>query len=78
MHETETGYVIDVKLPGIDKKDIKVEVKNDILTLYGERKEERKTKEKGYQSVEPYYGKFEQTFGLPYTVKAENITTKIQ
>jgi len=44
VNETDTEYVIDVELPGIDKKDIKVEVKNDVLTISGERKEEKKTK----------------------------------
>ena len=76
VHETDTDYVIDIEIPGIDKKDIKVEVRNDVLTISGERKDEKKTKEKGYQSVERHYGKFERKFWLPETVKDENITAK--
>ena len=76
VQETETDFVIDIELPGIDKKGIKVEVKNDVLAVTGERKEEKKTKEKGYQSIERHYGKFERKFSLPDTVKAENIAAK--
>ena len=76
VQETDTDYLIDIELPGIDKKAIKVEVKNDVLTVTGERKEESKTKEKGYQSIERHYGKFERKFSLPDTVKAENIAAK--
>ncbi len=76
VNETEKEYLIDIEIPGIDKKDIKVEIKNDVLTVSGERKEETEKSEKGYQSVERHYGKFERSFGLPETVKAENISAQ--
>ncbi|MFC1551596.1 Hsp20/alpha crystallin family protein [Candidatus Latescibacterota bacterium] len=76
VQETDTDYVIDIELSGIDKTDIKVEVKNDVLTISGERKEEKKTKEKGYQSIERHYGQFERKFSLPDIVNAENISAK--
>ena len=76
VHETEKDFVIDVELPGIDKKDIKAEVKNDVLTISGERKVQRETKEKGYRSIERHFGRFERSFALPETIKAENISAK--
>ena len=74
VHETEKEILIDAGLPGIDKKDIKVEVKNNVLTISGERKEERKTDEKNYYRFERHYGKFERSFGLPETVKPEKVS----
>ena len=74
VREREKDFLIDVELPGIEKKDIKVEVKNDVLTISGERNDEHEVSEKGYRNVERHYGKFERSFTLPDTVKAENIT----
>lgn len=74
VHETDNEILLDVELPGIEKNDVKVEVKDGVLTISGERKLERKVKEDGYQSVERRYGKFERSFGLGETVNAEKIT----
>ncbi len=74
VHETENEVVLDVELPGVDRKDVKVEVKEGVLTISGERKQERKARENGYRSVERHYGRFERTFGLGETVDAEKIT----
>ena len=74
VHENEKGYTIDAELPGIDKKDIKVEVKDKILTISGERKQEKKTEEAKYYKEERYYGKFQRTFSLPDTVDTEKIS----
>jgi HSP20 family protein len=74
VHETDNEVLLDVELPGIDKSDVKVEVKDGVLTISGERKLERKVKEEGYRSVERRYGKFERSFGLGETVNAEKIT----
>ena len=73
IHETEKEFVLDVEIPGMQKKDIKVGVKNNILTISGERKKERETKEKDYSSVERHYGKFERSLTLSGAVNAEKI-----
>lgn len=78
VHETDNEVVLDVELPGIDRNDVKVEVKNGLLTISGERKFEKKAKEKGYQSIERRYGKFERAFGLADSVDAEKITAAYQ
>lgn len=74
IHETDAEVLLDVELPGIDRKDVKVEVKDGLLNISGERKLERKVKEDGYRSVERRYGKFDRTFSLGDTVDAEKIT----
>ncbi len=73
IHDFEKEVSIDVEIPGIPKEDIKVEVKNGLLTVSGERKQERKTETPGGSRVERHYGKFERSFLLPDTVNEEKI-----
>ena len=74
VHETDKEIIIEVELPGLTKKDINVEVKNNTLTITGERKSEEKFKESKCSRVERHYGKFERTFGLPDTVLTEKVS----
>ena len=74
VHETDKDILIDVEAPGLEKKDIKVEVKNNNLTISGESKSERKTEEAQSCRVERRYGKFERTFGLPDTIQTDKVT----
>jgi len=76
VNETDNEITIDVELPGIDKKDVKVEVKDNILSISGERKNEKKTENAESRRVERHYGKFERTFGLPDTVEADKVSAK--
>ena len=75
---TETGKEVslDVELPGLEKKDIKVEVKDSTLTISGERKQEKKTENAECCRVERRYEKFERTFGLPDNVKTDNVSAE--
>ena len=76
VNETDNEITIDVELPGIDKKDVKVEVKNNVLSISGERKKEEKTENAEYSRTESHYGKFERTFGLPETVETDKVSAK--
>lgn len=76
VHDTEKEVVIDAELPGVDKKDIKVEVKDQTLTLAGERKYEEKTEKDNYHRIERRYGKFSRTFSLPKTIDAGKVKAK--
>ena len=76
VNETENDITIDVELPGIDKKDVKVEVKNNVLSISGERKMEKKIENTESSRIERHYGKFERTFGLPDTVEAGKVSAK--
>ncbi|OFZ77164.1 MAG: hypothetical protein A3K03_05550 [Bdellovibrionales bacterium RIFOXYD1_FULL_44_7] len=74
VEETNSHFLITFDLPGVKKDDIKIEVRGNQLTMWGERKLERKEeKEKGHLSRERYYGSFVRTFTLPTDVKAENV-----
>lgn len=73
IHETDKEITLDVELPGLDKKDITVEVKNNTLTVSGERKSERKSEEGQCSRVERHFGRFERSFGLPDTVATDKV-----
>ena len=58
-------YLLKADLPGIDKKDIHVELKDGYLTLKGERKSEHEDKNDNYHRVERTYGSFQRSFRVP-------------
>jgi HSP20 family protein len=76
VRETEKEIVLDLEIPGIDKKDIKVEVKDNTLTISGERNEEKAEEGTDYYRRERRYGKFERSFGLPDTVEEDKVSAQ--
>ncbi len=73
VRETEKEYLIDLSLPGIRKEDVKVEVKDDVLTVSGERKSEKEEKGKNWLRRESSYGSFLRSFALPEGLHSEDI-----
>lgn len=73
VDETDTHYLMSFDLPGVKKDDIKVELRENQLTVSGERKEEREEKNKNRTRSERFYGSFERSFTLPGSMKAEQI-----
>ena len=71
--ETKDEITIKAELPGIEEKDIDVEIENGVLTIKGERKAEKKEEEKGYRRIERSYGSFLRTFTMPTTDEADKI-----
>ena len=71
--ETENDIVLRADLPGVDPKDVVIQVENGTLTLKGERKFESDVKEDDYCRVERVYGSFLRSFALPPTVDAEKV-----
>jgi len=69
--ETPESIVLIVELPGLDKKSIHVEVKENVITLKGERKFVKGIKEEQYHRIERYYGKFIRSFNLPSSVEKD-------
>ncbi len=70
--EGET-IVIKAELPGVDKKDIEVDLKDHVLTLKGERHYENEVKEDNYYRKERASGRFNRSFTLPVDVDTERI-----
>src|SRR5579863_846115 len=73
VYEDEHQVTLKIEVPGIDEKDIDVQVESNVLTVHGERKIEKDEKEENYRRVERHYGSFTRTFNLPTTVDAEKV-----
>ena len=73
IYENDDNIVIKAELPGIDKKDISVDVKNRVLTLKGERSSDDETTEDNYYRRERRYGRFERAFTLSAEVDPDKI-----
>ena len=71
IYQTKNDVVAEVSLAGIDPKNVKVTVENDILTVRGEKKEEKETKEKDYYCKEIRSGGFMRSVNLPVHVRGD-------
>jgi HSP20 family protein len=71
--ETENEITLKADVPGVDQKDIDIQLENGTLTLKGERKFEQEEKKKGFQRLERSYGAFVRTFTVPETVDSEKV-----
>ena len=73
LYEKDDHFVIKAELPGVDKKDIAIDLKDRVLTLSGERSYENEVKEENYYRRERSYGKFQRVFTLPADVDSDKI-----
>ncbi len=71
--ETDKEVEITAELPGLEEKDVQVNVADNLLTIRGEKKAEREDKNKDYHVVERSYGSFSRTLELPESVDADAI-----
>jgi len=78
IYETEHELVVKADLPEVDPKDLDIRVENNILTIRGERKFEKKVKEENYLRVERAYGTFARSFTLANTVNSDAIKADYQ
>lgn len=72
-YEKDNAIVVNAELPGVKKEDISIDVKNNILTISGERKHEEKVNEDNFYRSERFYGKFQRSFSLPDNVDADKV-----
>ena len=73
IKEGKHDFKLKVDLPGIDKKDVIISMENGVLSVQGERVEEKKEESDNYYRVERVSGKFYRRFALPETADAEKI-----
>ena len=78
IYERENDFVLKAELPGIDRKDIVIEVKENILILKGKRMFHRDLKEENYYRMERSYGTFHRTFNLPNNIQNEKVGAKFK
>jgi HSP20 family protein len=73
IYETDHELVLKAELPGFSKDDISIELKENTLSIRGERKREDEVKEGNYHRMERVYGAFQRSFMLPTTVEQDKV-----
>jgi HSP20 family protein len=76
MRENTNAVVVEVELPGVDEKDISVTLVNGVLTIKGEKKQEKEEKGHNYYLTERSFGSFERAIRLPETVDDAKVEAK--
>jgi len=71
--ENEKDYTVTAELPGIDIKDVDITLSEGILTVKGEKKQEKEEKSEGYHRIERRFGSFNRSFRIPGKVEADKI-----
>lgn len=78
IRENEQEFEFLLELPGVRKKDLQIELEQDVLYVSGERKVAEETKETNVHRMEQFYGSFHRSFHLPQGLDKENITAQYQ
>ena len=74
MAETANELVVKAEIPGLDPKEVNISLSDRVLTIKGEKKQEREEKEEDYHLIERSYGAFARSIQLPSEVNSEKIT----
>jgi HSP20 family protein len=73
VREDDKNFILDVAIPGIDKKDLKIDLNEDVLTISSENKSESEESKDGYKRKEFSYSAFSRSFYIPENVNREKI-----
>jgi HSP20 family protein len=76
VSETETAIEVRMDVPGVTAKDIDIQINGNVLTVTGERKEEKEEKGKTFHRVERRYGNFSRSVTLPCTVVESEVAAE--
>ena len=78
ISEDEKNIYVDSELPGIKKKDIKISINDNILTISGEKKNERNEKDLNFFRTERTYGSFSRSFTIPVEINTDSIDAEFE
>ncbi|MFN3134201.1 MAG: Hsp20/alpha crystallin family protein [Candidatus Kryptonium sp.] len=78
ISETNDEYIVRAEIPGVSKDDVKITIKDDILTISGEKKQEKESKGENFHRIERVYGSFSRSFVLPGSVKVDKVEAKFK
>ena len=76
IYENKDQIVLEAELPGMNREDFELSIENNVLTLRGERRFEKRDESDNYHRVERSYGSFTRSFTLPQTVSSENVAAE--
>ncbi len=78
ISETDAAYLIKAELPEVNKDDVKVSLEGGMLTLQGERRQEKEEKDTRYHRIERAYGSFLRSFQLPDNVDPAKVAAEFK
>ncbi len=78
VKESDSSFMLTADIPGLTKKEVKINISNNVLSISGERKIEDEKESDNFHYRERLYGSFSRTFNLPETVKEEDISASFK
>lgn len=78
IYEGDAEFIVLAELPGMERKDIDLQIQENVLTLKGEKRQVRDLKQERYHRVERSYGTFQRSFTLPKIVDAEKVNARFK
>ena len=78
IFENQNEIVLEAELAGMKPEDVDISIENNVLTIHGERKFEKKDEGDNFHRVERSYGSFTRSFTLPPTVQSENVNAEFE
>ncbi len=76
--EDKDNFILKLDLPGVSKEDVKISFNDGQLSISGERKQEKETKESKFHRVERVYGRYYRSFTLPSQIKTDKIDAEFK
>lgn len=76
--ETDGEFIVKAEIPEVKKEDVHVSVSNGVMTLKGERRQEKEEKGKKFHRIERHYGSFSRSFTLPDEVDASKVSANFK
>ncbi|HEY7252949.1 MAG TPA: Hsp20/alpha crystallin family protein [Methylomirabilota bacterium] len=78
VSETKDSLVCKIEVPGMEQKDIQISLQENLLTIKGEKKQEKEEKDEHYHRIERSYGAFTRSLRLPVAVDAGKVTATVK
>jgi HSP20 family protein len=78
IEETDADFVVKADLPDVKKEEIKIRVQDGVLTIEGERRQEKEDKGKRFHKIEREYGRFVRRFALPTEIDGEKVRAEFR
>jgi HSP20 family protein len=78
LSETKDSVIVKAEIPGMDPKDVEVSLQENVLTIRGEKKQEKEEKDERHHRVERRYGAFTRSTRLPVTVDDKKVEAKFK
>jgi HSP20 family protein len=78
IYETGDKIILKAEIPGVNRKDVSLEVHENVITLKGERRFAKNLREENYHRMERFYGTFQRVFSLPNVVDKGEVTANFK